>query len=162
LNFGRSLYDGGLVEYDQINPIGQNKNVDKKSLSGTAAKEIETFSVEDHLKRSTEEIQDIFQKIREQILLVDPQVKEKPVKNYIGYKINWYNFCSIHFYREKLKVYVRKDKLISDKDKKFTKIPSSYEWGVTPLWWIDVSNDKDLDYIFQAIKESYEAAPDKK
>ncbi|MCL6096918.1 MAG: DUF5655 domain-containing protein [Patescibacteria group bacterium] len=156
-----ALYDGGLIEYDQINPTGQNKNIDKKALSGTAAKEIETFTVEDHLKRSTQDIQDIFQKIREQILLLDTRVQEKPVKNYIGYKVNWYNFCAIHFYREKLKIHVRKEKLISDKDKRFDKIPSSYEWGKTPLWWIDVSTDKDIDYILPAIKESYEAAPDK-
>lgn len=156
-----ALYEGGLIEYDQVNPTGQNKNIDKKALSGTAAKEIETFTIEDHLKRATEDVQDIFQKIREQILLLDTRVQEKPVKNYIGYKINWYNFCSIHFYREKLKLHVRKDKLISDKDKRFSKIPSSYEWGKTPLWWIDISSAKDIDYILPAIKESYEVAPDK-
>ncbi|PIY93896.1 MAG: hypothetical protein COY68_05050 [Candidatus Levybacteria bacterium CG_4_10_14_0_8_um_filter_35_23] len=157
-----ALYDGELIEYDQIIPTGQTGNKDKKSLSGSAAREIETFTVEDHLKRSTQDIQDIFQKIREQILLLDTRVQEKPVKNYIGYKVNWYNFCTIHFYREKLKIHVRKEVLNSDKDKRFDKVPSSYEWGKTPIWWMDVSTAEDIDYIFPAIKESYESAPDKK
>jgi len=157
------IYEGGLIEYDQINPIGGDKKVEKKfsaGLTGTAAKEIVTYTVEDHLKKSSKNIQDLFQELREQIFALDSKVQEKPVGNYIGYKISWYNFVAIHFFKEKLRITVRKE-AINDKEKRFTKIPASYAWGKTPLWWVEISNPKDLNYVFPIVKESYDAAPDK-
>lgn len=157
------IYEGGLIEYDQINPIGGDKKVEKKSsssLTGTAAKEIVTYTVEDHLRKSSKNIQDLFQELREQIFGLDSKVQEKPVGNYIGYKISWYNFVAIHFFKEKLRITVRKE-VIDDKEKRFTKIPASYSWGKTPLWWVEISNPKDLNYVFPIVKESYDAAPDK-
>ncbi len=157
------IYEGGLIEYDQINPTGGDKKVEKKSsigLVGTAAKEIVAYTVEDHLQKSNQSIQDLFQELRERIFGLGSKIQEKPVGNYIGYKVSWYNFVSIHFYKEKLKITVRKE-TINDSKKRFTKIPESYAWGKTPLWWIDISNATDLDYVFPIIKESYEAAPDK-
>ena len=157
------IYEGGLIEYDQINPIGGDKKFEKKSsssLTGTAAKEIVTYTVEDHLRKSSKNIQDLFQELREQIFGLDSKVQEKPVGNYIGYKISWYNFVAIHFFKEKLRITVRKE-VINDKEKRFTKIPASYAWGKTPLWWVEISNPKDLNYVFPIVKESYDAAPDK-
>lgn len=155
------MYAGDIIEYDQINPIGQGKSEIKKQLIGTAAKEIQTYSFEDHLKRGNESIQELLQKLREQILLIDSVIQEKPVKNYVGYKVNWYNFTTVHVYKEWIKVYVRKETIIADKEKKLAKVPASYEWGKTPLWWMDIKNGKDLDYILPIINESYDAAPDK-
>jgi len=104
----------------------------------------------------------LLNKYRDNIFYIDENVKEKAVKNYLGYKLNWYNFVSIHVYKEKLRIYVRKTKLENDIEKRlFTKVPTSYEWGKTPLWWVDVHDDKDIEYIMKAIKESYENAPDR-
>ena len=80
---------------------------------------------------------------------------------YIGYKVNWYNFVSIHVYKDNLKIEVRKQKLEKDKEKRFKKYPDSYGYGKTPLWWTYISKDRELDYVLEVIKESYEAAPDK-
>lgn len=157
------LYEGGFIEYDQVNPVGGDKKNEKKvtaSLSGTAAKEIVTFTVEDHLKKSITSIQDLFQELREEIFKLDGRVQEKPVGNYIGYKVSWYNFVSVHFYKEKLKITVRKETL-NDPEHKFKKIPTSYAWGKTPLWWVEINSSKDLNYVFPVIKESFDAAPDK-
>lgn len=155
------IYEGGLIEYDQINPLGKDKSADKKSLSGTAAKEIQTYTIEDHIARGNDYIKELFEEMRKKILELDVRIQEKPVKNYIGYKMNWYNFVSVHFFKDKLKIYVRKDKLETDKNKKFTKVPASYKWGNTPLWWIDIKDERDLEYVLSVIKESYESAPDK-
>ncbi len=159
-----ALYEDELIEYDQINPMGFDKKTDKKlltTLSGTAAKEIKTYTVEEHFAKANENIKELLENLRKRIFELDTKIQEKPVRNYIGYKMNWYNFVSVHVYKDKLKVYVRKDKLETDKNSKLTKVPESYAWGKTPLWWIDISNESDLDYILPLIKESYEHAPDK-
>ena len=158
------LYDGGIIEYDQINPVGFSKKTDKKTntfLGGTAAKEIVTYTVENHLSKANPISQKIFEDIRKQIFELDPNIQEKPVKNYVGYKLSWYNFVTIHVYKDKLKIHVRKDKLEKDINKRLSKIPSSYGWGLTPLWWMDVFNEKDMEYILPIIKESYDSAPDR-
>ncbi|GAH25252.1 unnamed protein product, partial [marine sediment metagenome] len=100
-------------------------------------------------------------KIKEEIFRIDERIKEKPVTNYIGYKVNWYNFVSIHVSKRQLKIEVRKNKLEKDKKKRFIKYPSSYGYGKTPVWRAYITKEDDLDYMLPIIKESYEAAPDK-
>lgn len=158
------IYQGDLIEYDQINPVGQDKKIDKKTvtvLSGTAAQEIRTYTLEDHLERTNPNIQELLEELRRKIFELDTKIQEKPVKTYIGYKVNWYNFVSIHVFKDKLKIYVRKNSLDKDIKKLFTKVPESYAWGKTALWWIELTKAGDLDYVLEVIKESYNSAPDK-
>ncbi len=158
------LLEGGIVSFSQIKPAETQESITKVTKGSTISKvaeEIKTFTLEDHYKKVSPDTKILLDKLREKIFTLDEDIKEKPVQTYLGYKLNWYNFVSIHAYKDKLKIHVRKEKLESDKEKKFTKVPSSYGWGKTPLWWIDISNDKDFDYIMNVIKESYESAPDK-
>lgn len=157
------LLEGGIISFSQIKPAETQESITKVTKSRIikrVSQEVKTFTVEDHYQKASQKIKSLLDKLRERILVLDESIKEKPVQNYLGYKLNWYNFVSIHVYREKLKVYVRKKKLERDKEKKFTRVPASYEWGKTPLWWIDISESASLDYIMEVIKESYEAAPD--
>lgn len=156
--------EGGLISFSQIKPAETQESITKVTKSRAIEKvtqEVKTFTFEDHYRKASPMIKQLVNKLRERIFSLDENIKEKPVQNYLGYKLNWYNFVSVHVYKGKLKIYVRKKKLEKDNNKKFTKVPASYEWGKTPLWWIDITNDKDLDYIFEVIKESYEAAPDR-
>jgi len=158
------LMEGGLISFSQIKPVETQESITKVTKSQAIEKvahEVKTFTFEDHYRKASPMIKLLLNKLRERIFSLDENIKEKPVQNYIGYKVNWYNFVSVHVYRDKLKIYVRKTKLEKDKEKKFTKVPASYEWGKTPLWWINISKEKELDYVFEAIKESYEAAPDR-
>ena len=98
--------------------------------------------------------------MREKILLLDDRIIEKPVSWYIGNKIRYFNFASVQLFKNKIKIYVR-NKKINDYKKIFRKVPTSYGWGKTPLWWTDISNNNEVSYVMEIIKESYEAAPDK-
>lgn len=158
------LMEGGLISFSQIKPAETQESITKVTKSRAiekVAQEVKTLTFEDHYRKASPMIKPLLNKLRERIFSLDENIKEKPVQNYLGYKVNWYNFVSIYVYRDKLKIYVRKTKLEKDKEKKFTKVPASYEWGKTPLWWIDISKEKELDYVFEVIKESYEAAPDR-
>ncbi len=157
------LMEGNLISFTQIKPAETQESITKVTKSRTiekVAQEVKTFTFEDHYRRASPAIKSLLNKLRERIFSLDENIKEKPVQNYLGYKLNWYNFVMVHVYKEKLKIYVRKEKLEKDKEKKFTKVPTSYEWGKTPLWWNDISKDTELNYVIEVIKESYEAAPD--
>lgn len=158
------LLEENLISLSPIKPVETQESITKVTKSSTIEKvsrEIKTFSIEDHYQKASPAIKSLFDDLRERLLSLDENIKEKPVKNYIGYKLNWYNFASVHVYRGKLKIYVRKNKLEKDTQKKFTKVPASYEWGKTPLWWIDISEESEIPYTIEVIKESYEAAPDR-
>ncbi len=159
-----AVYEEGIIEYDPVTPLSSEKmpQKTKTALIGKAASEIKIITFEDHLQRASDKTKDLLMELRQRIFELDNRIQEKPVNNYLGYKLNWYNFVSVHVFKDKLKVYVRKDNFISDKRKQMTKIPESYKWGKTPLWWIDVLSDKTIDYLMPIIKESYENAPDKK
>lgn len=157
-------FEKDLILFNQIKPTEVKEtigNISKAKLIKEIVKEIQEYTMEDHYKRMSIDIKSVFETIRDKIIEIDTNIKEKPVKNYIGYKLNWYNFVSIHAFKDKLKIYVRKDKLDSDIDKRFTKIPESYKWGNTPLWWIDINDSKSISYVLKAIQESYKSAPDK-
>lgn len=125
------------------------------------AKEIKTYTLEDHLKKASEKTKLLFEELQKRIFSLDERIQEKPVSWYIGYKVRWFNFATVSIHRDKLLVHVRKVKLEQDKEKKFKKIPPSYEWGKTPIWKFEIRNEEDVDYGFRVIKESYEAAPDR-
>jgi len=134
-------------------------------LKGKTAKmiseQVKVYTVDDHLRKGSSKTKDLFQKIREEIFRIDERVREKPVTSYIGFKINWYNFVTIHIFRQRLKIEVRKNKFEKDKEKRFKRYPASYGYGKTPLWKAYISKEDDIDYIMPIIKESYKAAPDK-
>jgi len=136
-------------------------SVIKTKEAEQVTKQIKTYTLDDHFKKASNKTRLLFEKLQRMIKSLDERIQEKPVSWYIGYKVRWFNFATVSIYRDKLLVHVRKTKLERDKDKKFKKIPASYEWGKTPVWKCDIFNEEDLDYTFEVIKESYAAAPDK-
>lgn len=123
------------------------------------SKQIKTYTLESHLMKTNDQTKALFEKLQKAIFALDERVQEKPVKFYIGYKIRYYNFCSIHVYSKKLKIHVLIPK-IDDPKKLFTRVPPEWGWSKTPLWHVDLINDKEFDYILGIIKQAYQSAPD--
>lgn len=158
-----SRYQNDLININQIQTKKKAESITKFIESPETkqiAKEVKIYNIEDHLSKSSETIQELFRKLQREIFEIDDRVQEKPVTTYIGYKIRYQNFCSVHFFKDKLKIYVRCNE-IDDPKKVFKKIPDEYKWGKTALWYWDISTDKDLDYAMTIIRQGYEVAPDK-
>ena len=122
-------------------------------------KQVKTYTLEDHLIKGNDKTKALFEKLQKSIFALDERVQEKPVSWYIGYKIRYYNFCSVSLYKEKLRIYVRKLK-IDDQKGLFKSVPSKWKWGKTAIWYSDLFNEKGLDYVLGVIKQSYQNAPD--
>lgn len=154
-----TLYDGNLIEYDEIIPVGTQKKNEKKvttTLSGSAAHEIKTYSIEEHLKNASDHIIDLFQKLREQILLLDPEIKEKPVSWYIAYQLKGYNIASVQVYKDKLMVNVTIDHP-NDPEKKLEDAPKSWQgWSKVPIRRFTLTSDIEISYLMRIITQAYE------
>jgi predicted transport protein len=136
-----------------ITSILKTKEVEK------VTQQVKTYTLEDHLQKASEQTKALFEKLQKFIFSLDERVQEKPVSWYIGYKIRYFNFCSVVIYRDKLKIYVRVEK-IDDPKKIFKKVPAKWGWGKIPLWFIDINSDRDLEYVLSIIKQGYQNSPD--
>lgn len=157
------LYKDNLILYNNIKPAEIAESIDKITKSATVKsinKEVKTYTIQNHLSRASEEIQDLFAKLEHEIFELDTRVIEKPVSSYIGFKIRYHNFCSVNIAKRKLRVYTRAS-VIKDPAKKFKKVPAKWGWGTTALWYWDIDKEKDIDYAMTVIRQGYEVAPDK-
>lgn len=123
------------------------------------AKQIKTYSIEDHLKRGSDKTRALFEKLKDGILAIDERIQEKPLKFYVGYKVRYFNFAAIEVYRNKLKVFAR-SRNIDDHKKLFENVWPAKIKTQTSLWRTELFSDKDLDYVLGIIKQAYQTAPD--
>lgn len=157
------VYDNGLIDYNPIKPFKTSESINKfikdKNVQ-EVSKEIKVYTIEDHIKRGNSKIQEIFEILNKKIHEIDNRIQEKPVYWYIGYRIRYHNFCSLAIYKERIRVHVRAIK-INDKQKLFKKVSAKYGRGKTQLWYYDLDDEKQIDYVLSIIKQSYKVAPDK-
>ncbi len=156
------IFDNGLCSLAQIKTAEMQESISKFTKSSTVrqvSQEVKTFAFEDHYNRGSTETKNLLTELRKRILELDEHIKETPVKSYLGYKLNWFNFVSVCVYRDKLRVIVRMKRLENDPKQRFTKEPAPEKH--TPLWWIEFSNPAEMNYIMRAIEESHAKAPDR-
>lgn len=158
-----TLFKDNLVLYNQVKPPEASESIEKitknKAIE-SISKQVKTYTLEDHITKASEPIKDLFNKVQREIFELDSRVQEKPVSWYIGYKIRYHNFCSISIYKEKLRVYTRVEK-IDDPKAKFKKVPAKWAWGKTTIWYTDITQESEIDYVMTIVRQGYEAAPDK-
>lgn len=115
------------------------------------------YSIDDHLKKTDENIRSLFYKLREKIISLDEEITEEPKKLYIAYKTST-NFADVIVYAKELRIAlnVRSGFL---KDPKgittdFTK-PKKGHWG-NGDYEVKLKDEKDLESVFLLIKQSYD------
>ena len=123
------------------------------------SQQVKTYTLSDHLAKANDQTKLLFEKLQKAILALDERVQEKPVSWYIGYKIRYYNFCSVAVYKNRLRVYIRLKK-VDDPKKLFQKVSAKWGWSKTPLWYANLTSDKQLDYVLGLIRQSYNSSPD--
>jgi len=130
------------------------KNVKKEKALEELQK---NYTVEDHLKGVSSEIEKLFSELREKITTLDDDIVEEPKKYYIAYKLAT-NFVDIQIQSKDIKIYLNmpsgslndKEGLARDMTKPTVghQANGDYEVRVTPQCQIEP--------IFALIKQSYE------
>lgn len=109
------------------------------------ANQIVTYTINDHLKKANSFTQMLLEKFRKMVFALDERIQEKPVKNYIGYKIRYFNFAGVHVYSTKLIVFVRAKKL-NDPKKIFREVERAKDTTHTSVWHATIFREPDLEY----------------
>lgn len=130
-----------------IKPIAQQSSVIQKVTS-----EIKVYSEADHESSVDAEIFELYEKFRDAILNLADGIEVSPQKLYIALKKNG-NLACIQLQKKNLKIYIGAKKGKLDDPKKLAKDVSAIGHYGTGDYEIQVSNDKDLEYIMSLVKQ---------
>lgn len=130
-----------------IKPIAQQSSVIQKVTS-----EIKVYSEADHESAVDPGIFELYEKFRDAILNLADGIEVSPQKLYIALKKNG-NLACIQLQKKNLKIYIGAKKGKLDDPKKLAKDVSAIGHYGTGDYEIQVSNDKDLEYIMSLVKQ---------
>ena len=153
-------YDNGTIFYNQLKPLEARESIKTISKNKTVEKvnkEIKEYSFDDIFRKDWLKPKELFDKLRDDILEIDERIEEKINKFYIGYKIDFFNICTIHAFKSKLTIeLVRVDKEdLKDPENKIERVPwNKYKWGKFCFYTIKISDE--IDYGLFLIKQVYE------
>jgi len=150
-------YEGDLVSYDPITPVGATESVANLTKEGGAVakvtKEIVVYTEEQHLSICKPEILELYDELKTRIEGFD-KVTMKPIKRYVAFKAGT-NFVDIHPQKNALKIWLNMTKGSLDDSKGIMRDVSEIgHWG-NGDYELQVKDNSDIDYLMSLIKQSY-------
>jgi predicted transport protein len=149
-------FDNETVSYDQIQKAGAQESIKTISKTDetfeTVAKEIVVYTEQEHLDNASDEIVELYQKLKGAILNFD-NIEIKPKKKYIAF-VSDKNIVDIHPQKKALKIWINLSKGELDDSKNITRdVSSTGHWG-NGDYELQIDNDENLEYILSLIKQS--------
>jgi predicted transport protein len=149
-------FENDSISYDQIKKAGAQESI--KTISKTdetfekVSKEIVVYSEEEHLENVSDEIVELYQKLKAAVLNFD-NIEIKPKKKYIAF-VSGKNIVDIHLQKKALKLWINLNKGELNDSKEISRdVSSTGHWG-NGDYELQIDNDEDLEYILSLIKQS--------
>lgn len=149
-------YNNNTISYNQIQTSGAQESV--KTISRQDAtiekvtREIKVFTEQEHIEKGSEEIQELYEKIKNAVLNLD-ELELKPKKLYIAFVAST-NIIDVNIQRNQIKIWINMLKGELDDPKKICRDVSSIgHWG-NGDYEIAIKTDEDLEYIMSLVKQS--------
>lgn len=147
---------GNLISVEDITPP-RRERVTKKAGLEVEAKE---KTIEDVIKTASPELKRLFFELRNSILELGDEVREKVGGWYIDYR-KTSTFVTIlpQSKNNRLVIYIKMgDKKIEDPRGLTSQIPKSYQYGKLNTQF-NIKEEDQLDYAMQLIRQAYEYVP---
>ncbi len=131
-----------------IRPIAkQSEQLEK------VAKEIKSFTEEEHINRVPDDIAELYTQFKSAILNLNPDIEVQPKKDYIAFK-KGSNITDISLLKKHLKMWINLKKGKLDDPKKITRDVSEIgHWGNGDYELI-MEDDGNLEYIMSLVKQA--------
>lgn len=149
-------YNNKTISYNQVQTSGAQESV--KTISRQDAtiekvtREIKVFTEQEHLNKASEEIKELYEKLKNAILNLDG-LEVKPKKLYIAFVASS-NVVDVNVQRNQIKMWLNMLKGELDDPKGICRDVSSIgHWG-NGDYEIAIKTDEDLEYIMSLIKQS--------
>jgi|SRR3989338_3495365 len=154
------FYSNELIEFKQIEPLETSEKIE--TITGSkfikeVTREVKGYDLETHLKKGSDKTRGLFKILQERIFDLG-EVAEKYLQFYVAHRIpnSRINFVTIHFYKEKLDVYILVPTAkISDPKKVSRAVPKSFGWAKNLRKFV-IREEKEIPYAIELIRQSYE------
>ena len=138
-------YEGNIIEIDFIKKTSNVKvqDIQMESIQNDVNKEIIVYTEEDHLSKVSDDIRNIYEKLKNRILELD-DIDLEAKKLYIAFKGSR-NITDIEFHKNKLKVYINMKKGSLNDPLKITKdISNTGHWG-NGDYCVTIDSEDEID-----------------
>lgn len=153
------LYENNILQLERVInqekiKISTPKGFKKEKIKEKMQKE---YTMEMHLQQKPKKIISLFESLREQILSIDKNIIEEPLKHYIAYK-NPSNFVDIEVYNKQLKIFLNLPSWVIKEEYSFLRDmanPKKVGHLGNGDYEIKISDEKHLEEIMKLIEQSY-------
>jgi len=149
-------YSNKTINYNKIQTSGAQESVKTISRQDDAiekvTKEIKVYTEQDHLEKISDEVKELYEKVKNAILNLD-NLEVKPKKLYIAF-VATNNVIDIRIQQSGLKMWLNLSKgQLNDPKEICRDVSSTGHWG-NGDYEIIMQTDEDLEYILSLIKQS--------
>lgn len=150
-------YENHLIVIDPIKKTKSSESIkpliqDKETFKAIS-EEIKVYTEEDHLKKSSEKIIELYEKFKEAILNLTDGIDVDPKMHYIAFKKNG-NVADIVVNQNSLKISINaKTGTLDDPKKLIRDVSNIGHWG-NGDYEITVKDDANLEYIMSLIRQT--------
>jgi len=151
-------YDNDTIHFIQIkstNAVESIKTISKSNNNiANVSKEIKIYTEDDHKSFASEEIKELYEKLKLMIFNIGENINIKPTKIYIGF-IAKTNFSDISLLKGSIKIWLNISIGELEDPKKLARDMSKTGHHGNGDYEIQISNDDNIEYILSLIKQSY-------
>ena len=126
------------------------------TIAQKIAKKIKVYKEQDHIEKTTPELQEIYQGLKERILNLSPEIETKAKKLYMAFKIQNSNIVSVVFQKSQLKLILALPKGTLNDPYNHTRDVSNIGHWASGDYELTIKQNTDLDEIMPLIKQSYQ------
>jgi len=149
-------FENNTISFEQIQKAGAKESIKTISKTGNTidkvVKEIKVYSEQEHLNNVSEEIKELYEKLKNAVLNLD-NLEIKPKKKYIAF-VAGTNAIDVLPQKKALKIWINMNKGELDDPKGLTRdISNIGHWG-NGQYELQINTDEDLEYILSLVKQS--------
>ncbi len=150
-------YSNQTIGYEQIQSSKAQASIKTITIKDenikAVSKEIKVYTEEEHLADASDEMVELYEKIKLMILNIG-QIEIKPKKLYIAF-VSGSNIVDIHVQKNSLKLWINLKKGELDDPKGLMRDVSNVgHWG-NGDYEIQINDDENIEYILSLVKQSY-------
>ncbi|MBZ9633708.1 DUF5655 domain-containing protein [Clostridium sp. FP1] len=152
-------FTNDTMYFNQIKSSKNSESIKTISTNSTVVDivntEVKVYTEEQHLSNSSEDIVELYEKIKDFILSLDDNIDIKAKKLEVGFLYNKKVMLDIHLQKKGLKMWFNtKAGTLNDSRNIARDVSNTGHWG-NGDYQIQISNDEDIEYIFSLIKQLY-------
>ncbi|EEV46790.1 DUF5655 domain-containing protein [Enterococcus faecium] len=153
-------YNHGLIDVETLNKtnykpssLKTSKNQEEPKNKGLS-KEIKIYTEEEHISKGNQEIQELYEELKEIILSWDSSIQIKPLKLYNSFKLK-HNIVDILVQKNALKIWINlKQGKLNDPENITRNVSKTGHWG-NGDYEILMKDNQNIEYIASLIKQSW-------